>query len=317
MVQEKTFDRINIEIINTCNLKCSFCPTPEKPTAKMTVEQFSGLATTLASMTKEVVLHLLGEPLSHPDLAGILSAAQSVQLPVNIVTNGLLLTGERVDLVLGLGVRQLSISLQSFTNNFPDQDPSSYVRRIKVFVDRALAQRPDLYINLRFWDLDGNSAEETNHNHNLRTILAKVFEFNWEDVHVDVRRRKNYRLTGRLYLHFDSRFVWPNLDNEIQQTEGFCHGLTGHFGIHADGTVVPCCLDHKADIPLGNVFSQPVVEILKSPRAAAMRAGFARGQLVEDLCRRCGFISRFALGKKNTMLNSKEVITNGSSPVIP
>jgi sulfatase maturation enzyme AslB (radical SAM superfamily) len=62
--------------------------------------------------------------------------------------------------------------------------------------------------------------------------------------------------------------------------------------------VVPCCLDHNADIPLGNVFNQPLTQILSSPRAAAMREGFAKGQLTEDLCRRCGYISRFSKSSK-------------------
>ena len=281
----------------------------------MTPDQFYGLAAKLAGMTEEVVLHLLGEPLSHPELAGILSAAADAHLPVNIVTNGLLLTGERIELLLRPIVRQVSVSLQSFANNFPEQDPLTYVRRIKHFVDRAIAERPDLYINLRFWDLVESQKNNTNHNQDdlnlplnpvlkhaedssnslskLRDAIATEFEFDWAGVLVDLRRRKSHRLKGRLYLHFDSRFVWPDLKNQVLQTKGFCHGLTGHFGIHADGTVVPCCLDHNADIPLGNAFETPIEDILNAPRATKIREGFARGELVEDLCKRCGYINRF------------------------
>lgn len=287
------FERINVEIINSCNLKCSFCPTPERQLSRMTVGQFTSLAASLAPMTKEVVLHLLGEPLSHPEFAAIITAAAAAKLPVNIVTNGLLLVGDRVPAVLQPIVRQISFSLQSFGNNFPDQDPLGYIKKIKAFTDRAAVERPDLYINLRFWDLEGDGATDTNHNQVLRSTLSKVYGFQWEDVTVNVKRSKSYRLEGRLYLHFDSRFTWPDLGGPVLQNSGFCHGLTGHFGIHADGTVVPCCLDHKADIPLGNVFKDAIEDILSSPRATAMRDGFAKGQLTEDLCRRCGYISRF------------------------
>jgi radical SAM protein with 4Fe4S-binding SPASM domain len=126
------------------------------------------------------------------------------------------------------------------------------------------------------------------------------------------RRRKSHRLKGRLYLHFDSRFVWPDLKNQILQTKGFCHGLTGHFGIHADGTVVPCCLDHNADIPLGNAFETPIEDILNAPRATKIREGFARGELVEDLCKRCGYINRFN-SRFNSRFKSKAVVSNPSS----
>ncbi len=287
------FDRVNVEIINTCNLKCSFCPTPERQMARMSVEQFSNVARTLKPMTKEVVLHLLGEPLSHPQFSSITQAASDAALPLNIVTNGLLLTGERVTAALHPVVRQISISLQSFGDNFPDQNPETYVAKIKSFTDRAQIERPDLYLNLRFWDLDGIGATETNHNQELRREIAKAYNVDWDGLSVDVRRKKNHKLSGRLYLHFDSRFTWPSMDNPILQDNGFCHGLKGHFGIHADGTVVPCCLDHQATIALGNIFSKPLEEILESPRARAMKEGFKRGELVEDLCKRCGYIERF------------------------
>ena len=294
----KRFERINVEIINSCNLKCSFCPTPERQLTKMSVEQFAALAINLSSLTKEVVLHLLGEPLSHPEFLSIINAAAEASLPVNIVTNGLLLNGDRMTAVLHPIVRQISFSLQSFGNNFPDQNPDAYIGKIRAFTEKAQQERPDLYINLRFWDLDGEGPTETNHNLEMRAVVSKVFGFSWNDIDVNVRRRKSHRLEGRLYLHFDSRFTWPDMNGPILQTEGFCHGLTGHFGIHADGTVVPCCLDHKADIPLGNVFSDSVSSILSSPRAKAMREGFAKGKLTEDLCKRCGYIARFSRQKK-------------------
>ena len=60
-----------------------------------------------------------------------------------------------------------------------------------------------------------------------------------------------------------------------------------------DGTVVPCCLDHEGDIPLGSLFAQPLEEILTSPRAQAIYNGFSGGTASEELCRRCGYIRRF------------------------
>jgi radical SAM protein with 4Fe4S-binding SPASM domain len=266
----------------------------------MSPAQFFGIAKSLKGKTKEIVLHLLGEPLTHPDLAGILSAASDAGIPINIVTNGLLLYGERMKLLLRPIVRQVSVSLQSFSDNFRGQNPEAYLKRVKEFADMAMENRPDLFLNLRFWDLtekeEGYSPEssvEAQSGLIMREALAKLFNFEWSNVRVDVKRKKNHRLRGRQYLHFDSRFVWPSLQNEILQSKGFCHGLTGHFGIHADGTVVPCCLDHRGDVNLGNVFESPLDAILESDRARAIREGFSKRELIEDLCKRCGFISRF------------------------
>lgn len=298
------FDRVNVEIINTCNLACSFCPAPTKAKTLMTQEAFFKIASDLKGKARELVLHLLGEPLSHPDLAGILSAAGDAQMPINVVTNGVLLNGAKAELLLRPVVRQVSVSLQSFSDNFSRQDPMPYISKIKAFADRALVSRPDLYLNLRFWDLSTTQSsgllDEREYERNIfREKLAETFDFKWADVSVNLRRRKNHRLRGRQYLHFDSRFVWPSIDNDVIQERGFCHALSGHFGVHADGTVVPCCLDHGADIPLGNVFKSSIEDILESDRAVRMREGFKQKKLVEELCKRCGFISRFEKSKNS------------------
>lgn len=285
--------RIHIEISNTCNLSCSFCPIDENAKQVMTAEAFAGVLAQVAGSTDEVALHLLGEPLAHPQFKHVIDACEMYGVPVNIVTNGILLSRDRIQHMLRPIVRQISFSLQSFENNFKDQDPRLYVQRIHDFVVRAETERPDLYINLRLWDLAGPGAQETSETQRTRAVLAEIFGFDWKDVTVDLRRRKNWRLRGRTYLYFDSRFEWPSMAQPVRSERGFCHGLTNHYGIHADGTVVPCCLDHEAEIPLGNAFREPIADILAGTRAKAMREGFARGELVEDLCKRCTFISRF------------------------
>ena len=73
----------------------------------------------------------------------------------------------------------------------------------------------------------------------------------------------------------------------------FCYGLADHFGILADGSVVPCCLDSEGTITLGNVHETPLSEILSSPRAVAIREGFASRDACEELCRRSGYATRF------------------------
>ena len=65
------------------------------------------------------------------------------------------------------------------------------------------------------------------------------------------------------------------------------------LAVLCDGTAVPCCLDGEGRMALGNLFDQPVEEILASPRAAAIREGFSRRSPAEELCRRCGYAARF------------------------
>lgn len=287
------FKRIYIEISNICNLQCDFCPEVERGKKVMTPETFRQVMTQAAPLTDEVSLHLMGEPLGHPDLGPIVDICAEFNVPVNITSNGVLLLGVKRDILFRPIVRQVNFSVHSFEANFGAKDVEPYLKRLFSFTREALTTRPDLYINYRLWDLH-DASTLTEKNVAIRDLLEQEYDFKFADLKVDIRRKKGYKITGRLYVSFDSRFAWPSLKADDRGDKGFCHGLTHHIGIHADGTVVPCCLDKEADIPLGNILSGSLVDIVDSPRAEAMRAGFAAGRLVEDLCKRCGFIERFS-----------------------
>lgn len=258
----------------------------------MTAEQFATLAPQIAPLVDEVCLHLMGEPLNHPELASIIDICTRARLPINLTTNGVLLTGSRKDLLLSPILRQVNISVHSFEANFPTREVDPYLERILSFADEAEKVRPDLYINLRLWDLKVGD-EPAPSNQRIRAILEDRYKVDLSPAAINIKRRKQARLRGRLSAHFDSRFVWPSPALPKRSEQGFCHGLSSHFGIHANGTVVPCCLDKEAVINLGNSFTQPLNDILGSDRAERIRSGFQLGVLREELCQKCPFIARF------------------------
>ncbi|MEN9833948.1 MAG: hypothetical protein RL011_141 [Pseudomonadota bacterium] len=296
-----TYRRAYVEISNICNLQCHFCPEVERQKQVMTAEQFATLAPQLATLVDEVCLHLMGEPLNHPELASIIDICTKSRLPINLTTNGVLLNGARKDLLLSPIVRQVNISVHSFEANFPTRDVDPYLERILSFADEAERLRPDLYINLRLWDLKVGDEPAPN-NQRIREILVERFGVDLSPASINIKRRKQARLRGRLSAHFDSRFIWPSLALPKRSEQGFCHGLGSHFGIHANGTVVPCCLDKEAVINLGNSFREPLNDILGSDRAERIRSGFQSGVLREELCQKCPFIARF--DKKATKLRA-------------
>ena len=104
---------------------------------------------------------------------------------------------------------------------------------------------------------------------------------------------KEIKSLNRVWLDPGDLFDWPELELEEVRQTGFCYGLRDQIGILCDGTVVPCCLDHNGDIPLGNLFEQELREILESPRARAVYEGFSGRKVVEPLCKRCGYATRF------------------------
>ena len=285
------FQKINIEISNICNLQCSFCPEVVRTKGMMDISLFQHIIGEVRDLTDQVCLHLMGDPLVHARLSDMIQVCEQAQVKIFLVTNGTLLRADKVDALLSPAIRQINFSLHSFPDNYPDQDPGPYLERIFQFTERALRERPDLYINYRLWNLAMPEGTDKKNQDMLSRIEQRFSKKINTDI--NVKKYKSAHVLGRLYVHFDTEFVWPALNLPVLGIEGTCQGLRNHFGILVDGTVVPCCLDKEAAIPLGNIRKKPILEILSSDRAKKMKLGFEQGKLIEDLCQRCQYIERF------------------------
>ena len=287
----KRFQKINIEISNICNLQCSFCPEVVRSKKIMPLDLFQRIIQQVAPLTEQVCFHLMGDPLVHAELADFIQACEQQDVKIFFVTNGVLLREKQAKLLLSPALRQVNFSLHSFHDNYPDRDPTAYLDRIFAYTEQAMRERPDLYINYRLWNLQ-EVRGASSRNREMLTRISDHFGLNI-DAQVDVRLKKSVHLKNRLYLHFDTEFIWPSVDLPVLGTKGTCYGLSSHFGILVDGTVVPCCLDKEGAIPLGNIRDQDVLEILDSPRSQALLEGFRQKKLLENLCQRCQYIERF------------------------
>ena len=274
-----------LEITNLCNLSCVFCPGTRRPTGFLTPEDFSLLAGRLRPHTEYLYLHLMGEPLAHPQLEEILRRAGALGFRVMITTNGTLLEERGRLLLASPAVERVSVSLHSFEGN-EGAGLADYLDRCLRFACSASAGGKRCA--LRLWNLDGAGTRGANRqNGAILSALKEAFPGPWRE------GRRGTTLAPGVFLEWGEVFDWPDLSAPEGDGPTFCYGLRDQVGVLWDGTVVPCCLDHEGDIPLGNLYRQTLAEILESPRARAIYDGFSWGRASEPLCRRCGFARRF------------------------
>lgn len=282
------FKKIYIEISNICNIQCSFCPVVERDKEMMSIDQFRRILIQAKPLAQEICLHLMGEPLAHPKIEDILKICDENEVKIQLTTNGLLIKRYQDLIINSRCIRQINFSLQSYKDNFPNKDLRPYLIPILGFTLLLNERRPEAYVNLRLWNVDAESQD----NEEIFKEVEKFYEIEIKRT-VDVGNIKSKRIWNRVYLHFDSRFEWPDLKIPNQGEQGRCHGILNHIGIHTNGVVVPCCLDKEAQINLGNCLDQNLVDILASPRAMAMKKGFQENKRVEELCKHCSYITRF------------------------
>lgn len=277
----KPFRKIYVEISNRCNLRCSFCPGTARPLGAMTEGDFARLLPKLRPYTDFLYFHLMGEPLCHPQLEGFLELAGEAGFQVILTTNGTLLPRLREVLLAAPALHKVNVSLQAFEGSGMAMDFDTYLGGCFAFGKAAAGKK---IISYRLWNRGGLDSC----NPAILRALEQAFPQPW------VQERRGIRLQDRAYLELGEKFDWPDLSAPQTAGEIHCYGLKDQLGILWDGTVVPCCLDHEGDIPLGNVFHQELSEILGSPRAEALKKGFRTGNPPEPLCRRCGYATRFS-----------------------
>ena len=254
----------------------------------MSSADFSSIAQQARTLTRYLALHVLGEPLLHPEIGQLLAICNSCKLSVNLTTNGTLLSKHQDLLLASPALRQINISLHSPAGMKTGDDLSDYLTGIFSFIRQASVTN-NLYISLRLWNLQ--SFPHTSSSNNNDPILRKIEDFFAlpRKLTNDLTPGQGISLAPKVFLSQNKRFIWPHKPAPELDSEGFCRGLRDHIAILVDGTVVPCCLDAEADIALGNIHVQPLQDILASSRATAMYAGFSKRRLVEELCRRCNF----------------------------
>ena len=254
----------------------------------MSLDDFASIVQQVKPHTKHLALHVLGEPLLHPDLDQILALCQAQGMLVNLTTNATLLPQRQALLLASPALRQINISLHSSASEGASPALPEYLTNIFAFISKATASTP-LYICLRLWNMTKTADPATSrHRQSLLRQLESFFVLPARLVD-QLTPGQGIPLAPRVFLSQNSRFTWPHAQAPDLGDAGTCRGLRDHVAILVDGTVVPCCLDAEADIPLGNIHAQPFRDILASPRATDLYQGLLRRKLVEPLCRRCTF----------------------------
>ncbi len=284
----KKFKKIYLEITNRCNLSCSFCHRSGRTKAFMGSEDFRSILGKIEGHTDHLALHVLGEPLLHPELEELLALCQEHGLKVNLTTNGTLLPQSQGLLLASPALRQVNISLHGLAELPDGPDQETALAGVFAFIQEAM--RTPLFISLRLWNL--SAAEDNGHNQHTLNRITDFFALA-EPLTGRLTPGHGLTLGPKVFLSQNARFTWPHAPAPNLGDKGTCRGLRDHVAILVDGTVVPCCLDGEADIPLGNIHSQSLADICNSPRATAIRTGFTQRRLTEPLCRRCTFRQSF------------------------
>ena len=99
--------------IRRCNLACTYCNEFDKDSPPVPTPEMLRRIDKLAELGTSIVTFSGGEPTLHPDLDDLIGHARKLGAIVTVITNGLLLTPERIKRLNKAGLDYLQISIDN------------------------------------------------------------------------------------------------------------------------------------------------------------------------------------------------------------
>ena len=274
------YKRIYIEITNICNLNCAFCPKNKREKKYMSVNDFKHIINEIKDETKHIYLHVMGEPLLHPEFDDILESINNTNIEVNLTTNGIFLDKQINIINNSKQIRKVAVSVQALE----ESNVTDYKETLINILNTLDNIRDDIILEYRFW------------NHN-KTIKAKdmtniILEHYNTKKHyptslTDNKYHNKIKLKHNTYIMYGETFTWPINSNVEHQ--GHCQALKNQLAILVDGSVVPCCLDNEGKMVLGNIFESSLEEIKNSKFYNELLTNFRNNKRITQLCKQCSF----------------------------
>ena len=127
-----------------CNLACAYCNEFDDHSKPVPLETMRERLDRLADLGTTIVTISGGEPLLHPDLDQIVAWARRRGMIAGLITNGYLLTADRVKRLNRAGLDHLQISID---NVLPD-DVSKKSLKVLDRKLQVLAEHADFHVNI-------------------------------------------------------------------------------------------------------------------------------------------------------------------------
>src|SRR5262245_180800 len=123
-----------------CNLSCAYCNEYDKTSEPVPLEEMSRRIDRLAALGTLAITFSGGEPLLHPELETLVERIRGANIIATLITNGYLLTAERVKRLNRAGLDYLQISIDNV-------NPDDVSKKSLKVLDQKLRDRKSTRLN--------------------------------------------------------------------------------------------------------------------------------------------------------------------------
>ncbi len=120
---------VHIIPMRRCNLDCGYCNEYDNVSKPVPLEEMKGRLDILADMGTSIITISGGEPLMHPELEEVIRHIRKRGMIAGMITNGFLLSKERIGTLNEAGLEHLQISID---NVVPDEVSKKSLKTLDI-----------------------------------------------------------------------------------------------------------------------------------------------------------------------------------------
>lgn len=286
---------LNVELTNICTENCIWCPREAmtRPKGFMKFELFKKVIDEASGFPKlrKLFMHWMGEPLLHPEFMKFAEYAKNkdVAEAIEIATNGVALTEDKMKRMIELGIDELFISIDAATSEkYTSLKNTDNFRTIQENIDRAAKLKKALraklpFIRVKFLETDANIEQKKQFKDRWAGTADSVF-FE-KDLSVwNAKSEKVNKNIGQMECY---RRNYGNLTKRYP-----CDRLWYLLAVHWDGKVSPCVCDWNGEDTIGDLNYQTIEELWRGDVLMKYRAHHINNEYnkisVCDVCTKWG-----------------------------
>lgn len=285
--------RLIIELTNSCNLDCYFCPRKkmDRVLGFMSTGLFRKIIDEVAGKTDLIWLHFFGESFLHPNIMSLIDYAAGKGTSIGVSTNLTLINKDVCRQLFESKLDFLIVSIDSLDKKEYEKSRigssySSFISNLYNLLDMKRNHPENPTITLQFINLP-----ETNQD--INKIYEKIVGIKGLSITI-----KDFYTFANQMEEFQEYVIEDTLKEMC--TEPWCT-----MGIYWDGTIVPCCNDYNGLCNLGRIEEKTrLFDLWNSSRMKNFRLKMVKKQFRNlSLCKKCNFPSEVHVN--NSIMSSR------------
>lgn len=285
--------KIAIEINNSCNHRCYFCPNPimERQRAVMGDEMlFRIMGEASEAGIRELSFYSTGEPFLHKQLPRFVGKAKEMGFNyVFLSTNGGSAVSGKILPVLDAGLDSLKFSInagdrETYMKTHGRDDFDEVMRNLESVAEyRAKAgRRIKLFVS--FVETQYNKHSFASLKERVAPLVDEVLCYPFVVIGTPLKpgNDKSPDLPQVGYADVDTTQSLNQLRFELP-----CYQLWNYLNVSLEGYLLACCSDFNNDLVVGNLRQTSLLQAWHSPEFQAFRQRHLNHDIANTLCEAC------------------------------